>query len=73
MLRRSIRCEEAQASEYGAWFNVQKRASAFFNDVCLRQMMLAMPMMTALPNDVCLTAHDGKHRIIATRSGATSF
>jgi len=23
-------------------------------------------MMTASPNDVCLTAHDGKHRIIAT-------
>ena len=29
----------------------------FLNDVCLRQMMLALPMMTALPNDVCLTAH----------------
>ena len=28
--------------------------------------MLATPMMTATPNDVCLTAHDGKHRIIAT-------
>ena len=29
----------------------------FLNDVCLRQMMLASPMMTALPNGVCLTAH----------------
>ena len=29
----------------------------FGNDVCLRQMMLALPMMTAAPNDVCLTAH----------------
>ena len=29
----------------------------FLNDVCLRQMMLATPMMTASPNDVCLTAH----------------
>ena len=28
--------------------------------------MLAAPMMTATPNDVCLTAHWGKHRIIAT-------
>ena len=28
--------------------------SAFFNDVCLRQMMLASPMMTASPNDVWL-------------------
>jgi len=36
-------------------------------------MMLATPMMTASPNDVCLTAHNGKHRIIAERSGATSF
>ena len=38
----------------------------FLNDVCLRQMMLSPPMMTASPNDVCLTAHWGKHRIIAT-------
>ena len=29
----------------------------FLNDVCLWQMMLALPMMTAAPNDVCLTAH----------------
>ena len=39
--------------------------SGFLNDVCLRQMMLALPMMTASPNDACLAAHDGKHRIIA--------
>ena len=45
----------------------------FLNDVCLRQMMLATPMMTATPNDVCLRAHKGKHRIIAERSGATSY
>jgi len=32
----------------------------FLNDVCLRQMMLATPMMTATPNDVCLTAHWGQ-------------
>ena len=29
----------------------------FLNDVCLRQLVLATPMMTALPNDACLTAH----------------
>ncbi len=29
----------------------------FLNDVCLQQMMLASPMMTATPSDVCLTAH----------------
>ena len=29
----------------------------FLNYVCLRQMMLASPMMTATPNDVCLTAN----------------
>ena len=40
-------------------------AFLFGNDVCLRQMMLAKPMMTASPNDVCLRAHGGKHRIIA--------
>ena len=50
-----------------------RSAFLFGNDVCLRQMMLALPMMTAAPNDVCLTAHWGKHRIIAARSGATSF
>ena len=38
----------------------------FLNDVCLWQMMLATPVMTASPNDVCLRAHRGKHRIIAT-------
>ncbi|MBR6645385.1 MAG: hypothetical protein IKL21_06450, partial [Clostridia bacterium] len=34
-----------------------RSAFLFGNDVCLRQMMLALPMMTAAPNDVCLTAH----------------
>ena len=41
---------------------------SFFNDVCLRQMMKAVPMMTAAPNDVCLRAHKGKHRIIASET-----
>ena len=45
----------------------------FLNDVCLWQMMLATAVMTASPNDVCLRAHRGKHRIIAERSGATSY
>ena len=45
----------------------------FLNDVCLRQMMLASPMMTASPDDVWLSHIFGKHRIIAERSGATSF
>ena len=45
----------------------------FLNDVCLRQMMLAAPMMTASPNDVCLTAHWGKHRIIATNGSNIIF
>jgi len=36
-------------------------------------MMLATPMMTASPNDVCLTGHWGKHRIMAERSGAASY
>ncbi len=35
--------------------------SAFFNDVCLRQMMLASPMMTASPNDVWL-----RHMLLQT-------
>ena len=43
-------------------------AFLFGNDVCLRQMMLAKPMMTASPNDVCLRAHGGKHRIIASET-----
>ena len=48
-------------------------AGEILNDVCLWQMMLAPPMMTASPNDVryandvCLRAHRGKHRIIATK------
>ena len=43
------------------------------NDVCLRQMMLASPNDVRFANDVCLTAHWGKHRIIAERSGVTSY
>jgi hypothetical protein len=31
-----------------------QRQIGFLNDVCLWQMMLAPPMMTALPNDVWL-------------------
>ena len=45
----------------------------FLNDVCLRQMMLASSMMTASPNDACLTAHYGKHRIIATNGSNIIF
>ena len=30
--------------------------------------MLAVPMMTATPNDVCLRAHKGKHLIIASET-----
>ena len=44
----------------------------FLNDVCLRQMMWASPNDVRFANDACLTAHWGKHRIIATHSGATS-
>ena len=36
-------------------------------------MMLAPPMMTATPNDAWLRHISGKHRIIAERSGATSY
>ena len=43
------------------------------NDVCLRQMMTASPNDVRYANDVCLRAHRGKHRIIAKRSGATSY
>jgi len=45
----------------------------FLNDVCLRQMMTASPNDVRCANDVCLAAHWGKHRIIAKRSGATSY
>ncbi len=45
----------------------------FFNDICLRQMILAPPMMMATPNDVCLTAHYGKHRIIASETSNIIF
>ena len=40
----------------------------FLNDVCLWQMMFASPMMMASPNDVCLRAHKGKYRIIASET-----
>ena len=33
------------------------QASAFFNDVCLRQMMMATPNDVRFANDVCLAAH----------------
>ena len=36
-------------------------------------MMLATPMMTASPNDACLTAHWGKRRIIATNESNIIF
>ena len=52
---------------------VRQDSLFFLNDVCLRQVMLASPMMTVTPNDVCLAAHWGKHRIIAELNGATSF
>ncbi|MBQ7315225.1 MAG: hypothetical protein IJW83_04385, partial [Clostridia bacterium] len=32
----------------------QETKVRFLNDVCLRQMMLALPMMTASPNDAWL-------------------
>ena len=38
----------------------------FLNDVCLRQMMTTSPNDVCYANDVCLAAHYGKHRIIAT-------
>jgi hypothetical protein len=41
---------------------------AFLNDVCLRQMMTASPNDVRCANDVCLTAHWGKHRIIASET-----
>ena len=47
--------------------------SVFLNYVCLRQMMTASPNDVRYANDVCLRAHRGKHRIIAKRSGATSY
>ncbi len=36
-------------------------------------MMLALPMMTALLNDACLTAHEGKHYIITTTGSNLIF
>ena len=43
------------------------------NDVCLRQMMTATPNDVRFANDVCLTAHWGKHRIIATSGSNIIF
>ena len=45
----------------------------FFYDVCLRQMMTALPNDVRFANDVCLTAHWGKHRIIATSGSNIIF
>ena len=45
----------------------------FLNDVCLRQMMLATPMMTATPNDAMFATFYGKHRIIATNGSNIIF
>ena len=42
----------AALSQQKALLSLDK--SAFLNDVCLRQMMLATPMMTATPNDAWL-------------------
>ena len=45
---------------------------AFFNDVCLRQMMLASPNDVRCANDVCLAAHWAN--IASLRpTGATSY
>ena len=44
-----------------------RKANFIENDVGLR------PMMTATPNDAWLRHIWGKHRIIAERSGATSY
>jgi hypothetical protein len=35
-------------------FSTKPTKVRFLNDVCLRQMMTALPMMTATPNDVWL-------------------
>ena len=50
--RRALICPSYQKTHFCLPTKVR-----FLNDVCLRQMMLASPMMTATPNDVCLTAH----------------
>ena len=41
-------------------------ANCSANDVGLRPMMTASPNDVRFANDVCLTAHWSKHRIIAT-------
>ena len=45
----------------------------FLNDVCLRQMMLASPMMTLSLMMCGYATFYGKHRFLAARSDATSF
>ena len=50
-----------------------RKRSSFFNDVCLRQMMLALPMMSASPNDVWLRHIFGKHRFIASETSYIIF
>ena len=59
-------------AEVGASKKLLEISQGVFYDVCLRQKMLAPPMMTASPNDVCLTAHWAN--IASLRpTGATSF
>lgn len=57
-----------------------KKRTFVYRQRCVFWMMFAFGkwcwlrrVMTASPNDVCLTAHWGKHRIIAERRGATSY
>ena len=57
-----------------------KKRTFVYRQRCVFWMMFAFGkwcwlrrVMTASPNDVCLTAHWGKHHIIAEQSGATSF
>ena len=52
---------------------VNQTSLFFLNDVCLWQMMTALPNDVRFANDVCLKAHYGKHCFIATLSGATSY
>ena len=48
-------------------------ASAFFNDVCLRQMMTATPNDVRYANDVCLAAHFTANIASLRVKRATSF
>ena len=52
--RMTVNHDVAGSSPAGGARKKHFERSAFFNDVCLRQMMLASPMMTASPNDVWL-------------------